>query len=122
MRSTLLIVLTILFGGCLASPNYIARLQSDSPIEQMKVAAWLGKHKVVEAVPELIELLDESDPAVRLSAHRALVNITSEDFGYRFYEAEPQLRAEAIERYRKWWSNRLESTRASSSSNPESAP
>lgn len=50
---------------------------------------------------ELIHVLMDEDPAVRLFAIQSLIQRTGQDFGYRYYEAEDQRRA-ALTRWYDW--------------------
>ena len=51
-----------------------------------------------EAIVDLIEHLDASDPAVRLAAIEALEQLTAETLGYRHYDSMAERKA-AIERW-----------------------
>ena len=54
-----------------------------------------------DAVRQLVADLESDDPAVRLYAASALRRLTSENFGYRYYDGEEQRRA-AVARWRQW--------------------
>ena len=97
-----LLMLTYLVAGCASENANLEGLQSESPIIRMRSCARLERGAGIEAVPELLAKLDDSDPAVRLVSHQALIKITGEDFGYRAWEA-PLDRRESIEKYAKWW-------------------
>lgn len=51
-----------------------------------------------EDLPRIIEQLDSDDPAVRMSAESALLQLTGERRGYRHYDSK-QDRDAAIERW-----------------------
>ncbi len=55
------------------------------------------------SIPALIEMLDDDDESVRLSAGSALKAMTGHDTGYRAY-APPEERRTQIARWRAWWS------------------
>jgi len=94
--------LLLLCAGCTGPGAKLSELESDNPVKRMKACAWLGSHQVTEAVPFLIERLNDPDIAVRAIAHRALLDITGEDYNYS-PGYEPFEREEVMEKYRKWW-------------------
>ena len=53
----------------------------------------------------LVRDLDDPDAAIRFYAVRALRQITANDFGYRFYDAEDG-RKPAVARWRAWLAGR----------------
>lgn len=53
------------------------------------------------ALPQLVDSLDDEDPAVRLFAIGALEKFTGNRFGYEYYLDEDQ-RKPAIARWREW--------------------
>ncbi|MHC4632245.1 MAG: hypothetical protein ACYS9C_13400 [Planctomycetota bacterium] len=53
-----------------------------------------------DAIPQLVDSLQDEDTSVRFYAIEALRRITGTDNGYH-YKASPQLRAEAVERWRE---------------------
>jgi HEAT repeat protein len=53
-------------------------------------------------LPELIELLDDPDDAVRLVAGGALRDLTGRDTGYRAYAPPEERRAQVLE-WRRWY-------------------
>lgn len=75
-----------------------------SPLASHRAASAraLGESGSVDAVAELIALLDDPETPVRFEAGRALVAITTFDLGFDAY-ASPQERALFIDRWRRWW-------------------
>ena len=53
------------------------------------------------AIVPLVKRLYDEDPAIRITAIRALKNITGEDMGYRSYSDQVE-RMTAIERWEAW--------------------
>ena len=53
------------------------------------------------ALPQLVDSLNDDDPAVRLFAIAALEKFTGDRFGYEYYLDEDQ-RKPAIARWREW--------------------
>ena len=60
-----------------------------------------AENKSTRSIVPLVKRLYDEDPVIRLSAIRALREITGQDFGYRYYEPEVQ-RIEAIKRWQAW--------------------
>ena len=75
-------------------------LQSESPSDRIEGAVAAAKAKDEQAVPLLVELLDDPSADVRFAAAEALRRITGETLGYNYY-ADPAQRSEAIERWRQ---------------------
>jgi hypothetical protein len=100
----LLLVTALLPGGllsCRASPAKArAQLVSGTPEEQVRAAVRLTEHRDVQSIPELIALLNDSDPAVRMYAITALEDLTGQTYGYKFYAPEAE-RAAAIQRWQE---------------------
>jgi len=67
-----------------------------------QAASLLGAKKVREAVPGLIERLDDDRDIVRAAAHRALRAIAGKDFGYDPTDEKAE-RGKAIQSWRDWW-------------------
>lgn len=75
-----------------------------SPIasHRSSCARALGEAGSVEAVPDLLPLLEDPETPVRFEAGRALVSITSFDLSFDAY-ASPQERQLSVERWKRWW-------------------
>ncbi len=52
-------------------------------------------------IADLIDELESDDPAIRFYASRALVELTGQTLGYRYYDSETERRA-AVARWRQW--------------------
>ena len=100
----LLLVTALLLGGllsCRAGPAKArAQLVSGTPEEQARAAVQLTEHRDVQSIPELIALLNDNDPAVRMYAITALEDLTGQTYGYKFYAPEAE-RAAAIQRWQE---------------------
>lgn len=91
--------LGLLFGaGCEFSRGPIT-LASDDPVVQIPAMKQAVKLRRTEDMPSLVQLLDDSDPAVRMFAIGSLVKMTGMDLGYHYYDGELQ-RAKAISAWR----------------------
>jgi hypothetical protein len=78
----------------------LSDLEDPNPTVRIMAAKWAGDNKVLEATGPLVDLLSDEDKAVRFYAIEALRCITGKDLGYK-YQDRPDLRAEAVERWRK---------------------
>ena len=69
---------------------------------RMEALAQVGRTRDRRHVPELIALLDDEDPGVRMLAGGTLRDVTGHDTGYRAH-APPEERRRQIEAWRAWW-------------------
>ena len=83
------------------APNVQPGLNSPHAYERIRAIVKAGTDQNTEAVPLLIDLLDDDDDAVRVYAILALERITSTRMGYN-YADPPWERARAIQRWRRW--------------------
>ncbi len=88
-------------GGPFDRKMGLSDLDSPNPAVRIMAIKWAGDNKVLSAVPRLVELLQDEDTSVRFFAIEALERITGRNNGYD-YKASPQLRAEAVERWREF--------------------
>ena len=79
----------------------ISDLNNPNPMVRIMAIKWAGDNKVSLAIPQLVDFLQDEDKSVRFFAIEALRRITGTDNGYD-YKANPQLRAEAVERWREF--------------------
>jgi HEAT repeat protein len=77
-------------------------LRDPSSTRRVQAVSEVRRQRAAEHVPALIELLDDEDPAVRLVAGAALVDLTGRDTGYR-PQADPAERRRQVEDWRRWW-------------------
>ena len=78
------------------------RLQSGQDKEVAQAAVEAGAARDRQAVPYLIEALENDAADIRIFAITSLRQITGEDFGFRPWASSGQ-RAAAVERWRQWW-------------------
>jgi hypothetical protein len=83
--------------GTLPTPN-VAAEEPEAKIPGIKRA---GEAQDRSALPELVESLNDDDPAVRLFAIAALEKFTGDRFGYEYYLDEEQ-RKPSLARWREW--------------------
>jgi len=74
-------------------------LRSPSPLERAHAIVRVVESHDIEAVHKLVDLLEDSDRAVRFYAILALRRMCSEDYGYQYY-ADEHTRAAAVQRWR----------------------
>jgi len=90
--------------GCsnrLARNIELEDLQSSDPTVRVMAIKWTGENKVLQAVPQLVVLLQNEDKAVRFYAIQSLRRITGTDNGFD-YKANPKNRAVAVQRWREF--------------------
>ena len=86
-------------GGCM--PSTTRGFDSPDPTSRLAAISDAGARGDREAIPQLIEQLESSDPGARLLAIRSLERITGETLGY--HHADPWWeRAPAVRRWRRW--------------------
>jgi hypothetical protein len=69
---------------------------------RMEALAEVGRSRDRSHVPELIAMLDDENPGVRMMAGATLRDVTGHDAGYRAHAA-PEERRRQIEAWRAWW-------------------
>ena len=79
----------------------LSDLNNPNPMVRIMAIKWAGDNKVSSAIPQLVDFLQDEDKPVRFYAIEALRRITGTDNGYD-YKANPQLRAQAVERWREF--------------------
>jgi len=79
------------------APN-VAAPEIEAKIPGIKRA---GETRDRSALPQLVDSLNDDDPAVRLFAIAALEKFTGDRFGYEYYLDEDQ-RKPAVARWRAW--------------------
>jgi hypothetical protein len=91
------------FAGCgpRVSGDYVENISSAQPDVATDAMSQAAEKKSTRAIVPLVQRLYDEDPVIRLSAIRALKQITGQDFGYRYYEPEVQ-RVQAIKRWQAW--------------------
>ncbi|MBI4577121.1 MAG: HEAT repeat domain-containing protein [Planctomycetes bacterium] len=76
---------------------------------RVAAAEALGLLESVQAVPRLIDALEDPDAAVRVASDGALRRVTGHDFGFTrrrgwvVEEADERTRMAAVQRWREWW-------------------
>ena len=94
---------TVVPGGCgwLIGGDYVKNISAADPEVATVAMNKAAQNKSRRAIVPLVKRLYDEDPVIRLSAIRALQNITGEDMGYRSYEPEVK-RVAAIKRWEAW--------------------
>lgn len=94
----------LVLAGCGDSfnrPLGLSDLEDPSPTIRIMAIKWAGDNKVKEALPQLVDSLQDEDPSVRFYAIEGLRRITGTDNGYD-YKAPSNERAASIERWREF--------------------
>jgi hypothetical protein len=91
--------------GCGVAPRHFRALTDPAPMTRARAAHLGDGLPETLAIPALIDRLDDPDPVVRLSAHEALRRRTGQQFGFVPW-ADPAERAQAVARWRSWWTGR----------------
>ena len=89
----------LVLAGC-RQRDYRHDLRSANPLDRAAGIRGAVDARDRSAVPRLVGLLDDDDPAVRMYAILALERLTGQTYGYRYY-ARPAERETAVERWRQ---------------------
>src|SRR5262245_45486776 len=92
------------FVGC-TQPAYRTNIQARYSHDRILAIREAGERRDQQAVPLLVDRLEDEDSAVRFYAILALERITGERLGYR-YENSGAERQASVERWRKYALNR----------------
>jgi hypothetical protein len=79
----------------------LSDLESRDTAVRIMAIKWAGDNKVKQAVPQLVDFLQDEDKAVRLYSIEALRRIAGTDYGYD-YKAESSQRVAAIRRWQEY--------------------
>ncbi len=80
-----------------------AQLKDDDPEIRRAASLACAMKDDKNHIPDLIPMLDDSEPLVSRAAHAALKSLTSQDFGPA-KDASAKDRAKALEAWKTWWS------------------
>jgi len=86
--------------SCGEASSEIAAMHSVNPLDRALAAVQAADSGNAEAVGALVDLLEDSDPAVRMYAILALRRLTGKDYGYHFYDSAAK-RDLAVARWRE---------------------
>ena len=96
--------------GCGLAPKTFRSIKHPAPLVRARSVGLSERLPEEQAVPVLVDRLEDSDPVVRLAAHQELKRRTGQDFGYVPWE-EPEPRAKAVSRWKNWVSDRFGASR-----------
>jgi HEAT repeat protein len=96
----------LLLAGCAAEPRPAPirpeqDLHHPDPRRRTQAVQVVARERRPEHVPDLIELLDDEDPAVRMVAGATLSELTGRDTGYRAFASAEERRAQ-VRAWRAW--------------------
>jgi hypothetical protein len=104
-RIALALVLALLgagaVGGCTIAPRKFAHFDNPAPLVRARALTLGDNVPDAEAIPVLLQSLDDPDHVVRMTANEELKRRTGQDFGYRPW-AEAGERQAARQRW-DWW-------------------
>ena len=94
---------TLLSAGCNpgVSGDYVKNISSAKPEVATEAMNQAARNKSSRSIIPLVKRLHSEDAVIRLSAIRALKDITGQDLGYRSYEPQVK-RVKAIKRWQAW--------------------
>lgn len=105
-RSNQVLRLVLLIGlagpGCTIAPKSFHAIRDAAPFTRARAVDLAGQAPPEQAIPALIQKLEDPDSVVRLAAHEKLKQISGKDFGYEPW-ADDASRQAAISRWKSWW-------------------
>jgi hypothetical protein len=109
------IVLALLAGisGCGVGPRTFRKIRHPAPLMRARAVGLSDRRTDQEAIPALVNRLDDTDPVVRMAAGSELKRRTGQDFGFVPW-APPEERTAAVGRWKSWLSERSLMSRRSS--------
>ena len=99
-RTSFLLLAASAFVGC-NSPDLLVRLQDEDTLIRIPAIKEAGQTGVLQAIPYLVDMLDDEEGEVRLFSSEALREITGKSMGYHSYDT-PAKRAVAQQQWREW--------------------
>lgn len=90
--------------GC-AATGYRAKIQAPYSYDRILAIREAGERRDRDAIPLLVDRLEDEDAAVRFYAILALERITGDRLGYRYADAGPDRQA-SVTRWRKYAADR----------------
>lgn len=102
------IAIAVFVTGC-SGPPLQPGFESVDPQERTAALLKAARAGDSSATPELIIMLDSSDPAERMLADEALKRLTGQDFGYRHYDPAWK-RQPSVDAWKDWWQGQDEPT------------
>jgi hypothetical protein len=95
-------IIILLLAGCQngGTSHQLADLENPDPAVRVQAIKWAGENKITEAVPLLVDRLQEQDVSIRFFAIMSLKRITGTDNGYD-YKSDAASRAQAIKKWRQ---------------------
>ena len=87
--------------GCRAPGPGPESLVSPDPDQRIRAIVRTAETKNANAVPLLVDRLEDEDEAVRMFAIEAIRRLTGKSMGWRYYEP-PTRRAHAVAAWREW--------------------
>jgi hypothetical protein len=92
-------------GACFTAPRVKPDITHRDPSVKIPAIKIAARSDGDSAIKQLVEDLDNDDPAVRFYAIHALEELTGETFGYRYYDDDLE-RADALKLWQGWLASR----------------
>jgi HEAT repeat protein len=89
-------------GGCTLAPRKFAHVDNPAPLVRARALTLGDNVPDAEAIPVLLQSLDDPDHVVRMTANEELKRRTGQDFGFQPW-AEPEQRRLARQRWQSWF-------------------
>ena len=105
-RVWLAVSLAALPLGCSMAPKSFTKVDHPAPIMRARSVGLANQAPKSQAVPALINRLEDSDPVVRLVAYEELKKETGKSFGYVPWGRDAD-RASSVTRWKGWWQEQL---------------
>lgn len=96
----ILLSLGLLIGGCVHPRAPLTVTDNDPSIKILAIKKAV-REKDLRVAPQLIQDLENDDPAIRLYAINGLEQLTGQRFGYETYAPDAQ-RHTAVQKWRQW--------------------
>jgi hypothetical protein len=93
-------------GGCGIAPKSFRAIRHPAPLVRARSVGLSERLPDSQAIPALVDRLNDPDPVVRLTANQELKRRTGQDFGFIPWE-EPRVRAGAVSRWKSWLADRF---------------
>ena len=107
----LLVFTSLMQCGCnryFDSNPKLENLKNSDPAIMVMTIKWAGENKLKKAVPQLVDLLQHDDKAIRFYSIQSLVKITGTNNGYD-YKADAERRSAAVKRWGEFINSGIQS-------------
>lgn len=111
----------VLMGGCTSTPPSVSDwrrdIRSDKRLLRLQAVADASQAPAGEAVPALIESLEDIDDVVRAMAYEALLRTTGQRIAFDPI-GDPFEREAAVQAWRSWWRRQADASQKPAAQSP----